>query len=81
MIAEFIKTFPYGSSVRTLYRISRPLADRLPLRHHMLKIERADGVTWLAAFTSGEVYCFVPPCAADLADIEAAVAAAPSLVQ
>lgn len=83
MIAEFIKTFPYGGSVRTLFRLSRPLSDRTPLRSHVVRIHHpyTGKTNYLAAYTSGEVMCFSPICAEDMAAIEAAVAAAPSLVQ
>lgn len=83
MQAEFIKTFRYGSSVRTLFRLSRPLSDRTPVRSYVLRIYRAfeDQTTWLAAYSSGEVMCFSPICAADMDAIDDAVTAAPSLVQ
>ncbi len=83
MIAEFIKTFPYGGSVRTLYRLSRPLSDRTPLRSYVLRIYRGyeDQTSYLAAYSNGDVMCFHPICADDMAAIEAAVASAPSLVQ
>jgi len=78
MQATFIKTFPYGGSVRTLYRISRPLADRTPVREYILRIYRgfANETSWLAAYSTGEIMCFHPICAADMAEIEAAVSSA-----
>ncbi len=81
MIATFIKSFRYGSSVRTLYQLSAPLSDRIPLRHFMLRIQRDDGITWLAAYSTGKVMCFCAPCADDMAKIEAAVSVAHTLVE
>jgi len=83
MQAEFIKTFPYGSSVRTLFRLSRHLSDRTPIRSNVLRIYNAfeDRTYWLAAYSNGDVMCFAPICADDMEAIEAAVSAAPSLVQ
>lgn len=83
MQATFIKTFPYGGSVRTLYRLSRPLSDRTPLREFVLRIYRpfADETNWLAAYSNGDVMCFSPICAADMTDIDAAVSSAHLTVQ
>lgn len=83
MQATFIKTFNFGGSVRTLFQLSRPLSDRTPSVSHVVRIYRAfeDRTSYLAAFTNGNVYCFSPICAADMAEIEAAVSSAHLIIQ
>lgn len=84
MQVEFIKTFRYGSSVRTLFRMSRPMSDRTPARSYVLRVYYRgfeDQTNWLAAYSSGEVMCFSPPCASDMEAIEAAVSVAHITVQ
>jgi len=77
MQVSFIKTFQYGGSTRTLFALSRPLSDRaFPLRHHVLKIDRAHGTTWMEAHSNGDIMGFTPICDTDMALILAALPAA-----